>query len=166
MIVEDILELIGRTPLIHLKSFSNRHVHVYAKLEYYNPSGSIKDRIVSMMIRAALYRGELSGSKVIVEPTSGNTGIALALIASHLGYRAKIIIPRNISREKLELLKILGADVVEVESEAVAYECAKEIVAKNPEKFLMRNQFKNDMNILAHYVGTAREIWEDLRGGY
>ena len=164
MLVSSVLDLVGGTPLVLLGKFSSEDVKIYAKLEYMNPSGSIKDRIIIKMLRTAEMSKALDRGKVLVEPTSGNTGLALALIGSYLGYRVTVVVPRDISREKKELLRVLGAEIMEVEDEERAFTFARELVEKYPDRYFMLNQFENEMNIVAHYMGTAREIWNELRG--
>ena len=158
-----VLDLIGRTPLVKTGLSPKEGVAIYAKLEYFNPTGSLKDRVALKMIEDAEREGLLTKDKVIVEGSSGNTGISLAAIGRLRGYKVLIFVPRKATKEKIGLLRALGAEVRFAESEAHAVELARELASKDP-KYVMLDQFRNRSNVMAHYEGTAREIWEDLRG--
>ena len=158
-----VLDLIGRTPLVKTSLSPKEGVVIYAKLEYFNPTGSLKDRIALKMIEDAERRGLLTKDKIIVEGSSGNTGISLAAIGRLKGYRVLIFVPKKAAKEKIGLLKALGAEVRFADSEAHAVELARELASKDP-RYVMLDQFRNRSNVMAHYEGTAREIWEDLRG--
>lgn len=161
-----ILDLIGDTPLVELRSFAPRPgVHLYAKLEGQNPTGSVKDRIARAMIEAAEARGELRPGDTILEPTSGNTGIGLALIGKLRGYRVVCVMPENVSEERALLLRSLGAEIVSSPGElgsngAIAR--AKEIAAAEPGRYHFPYQYGNEANPAAHERGTAVEILRDL----
>lgn len=157
-----ILDLIGATPVVRInKLIGNPQVEIYAKLEGQNPGGSIKDRIALSMIEDAEKKGDLTHEKAILEPTSGNTGIGLALIAAVKGYDVFLTMSSGMSKERKILLRALGAILIETDPEKGtdgAIEKAHEIYRKNPKKYWMPNQFSNYNNPLAHYQGTANEI--------
>jgi len=168
-IYENITELIGGTPLLHLINYEKKHglqAAVIGKLEYYNPAGSVKDRIAKSMIEDAEKRGILKPDTVIIEPTSGNTGIALAAIAAARGYRVILTMPETMSIERRNLLKAYGAELVLTEgskgmSGAVAK--ARELAAEIPNSFIP-GQFDNPANPEIHRKTTGPEIWEDTDG--
>ncbi len=158
----DILDLIGDTPLVKLKNISEKiGIELYLKLEYLNPSGSIKDRIIKEIILQAETNGLLDKKKVLLEASSGNTAIALAWIGSLKGYKVKIILPKDVTKERIKILKILGADIVFTETEKDAIELAKKLYEKEPNKYFYVNQFENELNIKAH-IKTALEIFKDI----
>ncbi len=164
-IYSDITELIGGTPLLRLSRFAPG-LSVLAKLERQNPAGSAKDRVALSMLRAAEREGRLKKGGVVIEPTSGNTGIGLAAIAAVLGYRAVIVMPDSMSAERIKLIAAYGAEVVltpgaEGMSGAVAK--AEEIAAANPGS-IVAGQFSNPANPQAHYETTGPEIWRDTDG--
>jgi cysteine synthase len=166
MIVENALELVGRTPLVEIRKLNpNSRVKIYAKLEKFNPSGSVKDRIAKYMIEQAEKEGELTREKIIIEPTSGNTGIALAMIAAIKGYKIILVMPESVSEERRRILKAYGAEIILTPKEKGtdgAIEKAYEMVRKNPDKYFMPDQFNNPFNAKAHYETTAKEILEDV----
>ena len=163
-----VIDLIGNTPLVEMRSFAPRpDVHLYAKLEGQNPTGSVKDRIAKYMIEAAEKRGELTPGATILEPTSGNTGIGLAMIGRVKGYRVICVMPENVSAERTQLLKAFGADIIYTPGDlgsngAIAH--AKEVVAANPGKYYFPYQYGNEANPRAHYETTGPEILRDLPG--
>jgi S-sulfo-L-cysteine synthase (O-acetyl-L-serine-dependent) len=164
-----ILELIGNTPLYKLKRFSqkNGQASIYAKLEKHNPGGSVKDRPALRMVLEGIKAGQLIKSNVILESTSGNTGIALAMIGAVLGYPVKLYMPKNASEERKKILSAFGAEVVltdPVEGSDGAYrECLLEY-EKNSEKYFKPDQYSNPANVLAHYDTTAPEIIKQTDG--
>ncbi len=166
VILRSILDLIGCTPIVELKSFAPRDgVHIYAKLEGQNPTGSVKDRIAKAMIEDAENSGSLKPGDTILEPTSGNTGIGLALISKIKGYKIVCIMPENVSPERSTLLRSLGAEIIYSDGEygsngAIAR--AKEIVASEPGRYYFPYQYGNEANPRAHYEGTGPEILHDL----
>ena len=164
----NILDLIGNTPMVELKSLSpNSNVQIYSKLEKFNPGGSVKDRIAKFMIEQAEKSGQLTKKKIIIEPTSGNTGIGLALVARAKGYNAHLVMPETMTMERRQMLIALGARIILSEGTKGmngAEDLAHELVDKNPGKYFMPNQFSNPANVLAHYVGTGEEIWRDTKG--
>jgi cysteine synthase B len=160
-----ILETIGNTPLVELQSFSPRPgVEIYAKLEGANPSGSIKDRIAKQMIEEAEASGKLKPDSILLEPTSGNTGIALAMIARIKGYQFVAVMPDNVTSERRQMLELYGAQIIYsdgAEGSNGAVRLAKEI-AGSDERYVMLYQYGNSANPRAHYEGTAVEIIRDL----
>jgi cysteine synthase len=166
-IADDITLLTGRTPLVRLNKLTQGlNAEVIAKLEFFNPCGSIKDRTGVAMIDAAEQAGAISRGTVIVEPTSGNTGIALAFVCAARGYKLKIVMPDSMSEERVQLLKALGAEVILTPGTAGmigTINRAEEIQAANPGSF-MPMQFENPANPEIHYRTTGPEIWEDTDG--
>jgi cysteine synthase B len=165
---KNILDLIGNTPMMRIQRLNpNPNVEVYLKLEKANPSGSIKDRIALYMIEQAEKSGHLTAGKTVIEPTSGNTGIGIALVCRAKGYDAIIVMPETMSMERRQILISLGAKVLLSDGSKGmdgAEDLAREIAAKNPDEFFMPNQFANQANVLAHYETTAAEIWRDTDG--
>ncbi len=164
----NILETIGNTPLVKINNLNpNKNVEIYAKLEGFNPTGSIKDRIALKMIEQAENVGNLKKGITILEPTSGNTGIALAIIGVVKGYEVEIVMSEAVSVERRQIIKSFGAKVTLTSAElgtdgAIKY--AYELREKNPEKYFMPDQFSNEYNKMAHYKTTAQEIWEQTNG--
>ena len=160
-----LLDLIGNTPLVELPRLTpNPSVQLYAKLEGQNPTGSIKDRVALAMIEDAEARGELEPGRELLEPTSGNTGIALALVAKLKGYSLTCVMPENVTEERRRLLRLYGAEIVESpgsEGSNGAVRFAQELAAKEP-RFFMPFQYGNPANPQAHYQGTGTEIAEAL----
>ena len=162
-------QLIGKTPLLRLKGFENEHnlkSKIYAKLEYFNPAGSIKDRVALNMINAAEKSGRLKKDSVIIEPTSGNTGIGLALVAAAKGYKAIITMPNTMSAERIMLMKAYGAEVVLTDGAKGmngAIEKAEQLNKEIPNS-IIAGQFSNPDNPAAHYDTTGPEIFEDTDG--
>lgn len=168
-IAKNITELIGHTPLLELSNYQAQHqlgARILAKLEYFNPAGSVKDRIAKAMIETAEAAGILSKDSVIIEPTSGNTGIGLAAIASSRGYRIILTMPETMSIERRKLLKAYGAELVLTEGAKGmkgAIEKAQELAATIPHSFIP-SQFTNKANPTVHQATTGVEIWEDTAG--
>ena len=161
MIYENVLDLIGNTPIVRLNKLG--YPNVYVKLEKYNPAGSVKDRAVYYMIKGAEERNELKPGDTLVEATSGNTGIGLAMIGKLKGYKVIIIMPESMSIERRQLVKAYGAELILTDSSKGmngSVEKAKELIKKNNYKSL--NQFDNADNTLAHYKTTAVEIFKEL----
>jgi cysteine synthase B len=161
---QSVLELIGNTPLVDVSELSpNPDVRILAKLESQNPFGSVKDRIARLMIEDAERLGRLSPGQTIVEPSSGNTGIALAAIARIKGYPIKILLPDNVSIERRQMLELFGADIILTpggEGSNGAVRRAEELATEHPDWCLLY-QYGNDANPRAHYEGTGPEIWRD-----
>lgn len=168
-IYENILETVGHTPLVRLNRIAvqaGAKATVLAKLEFFNPLSSIKDRIALSMIEDAEKSGKLTADSVLVEPTSGNTGIALAFACAAKGYKLILTMPESMSLERRKMLKFLGAQLELTPAPKGmrgAIEKAEEIVASNPHA-LMLQQFKNPANPAIHIATTAREVWEDTAG--
>jgi cysteine synthase len=160
----NIVESIGNTPLVELPRLSpNPDVRIYAKLEGHNPTGSVKDRVAKSMIEAAEAEGAIQPGQTILEPTSGNTGIALAMICRRKGYQLKVVMPDNVTEERTQLLKMYGAEIVYSEGPKGsngAVEVALEMAQDS--QYYMPYQYGNEANPLAHYNGTAVEILEEL----
>ncbi len=162
---DNLIEAIGNTPLVELPSMSpKRGVRIFAKLEGNNPTGSVKDRIARAMVRAAMQEGLLSEDKTLLEPTSGNTGISLAMVAQHLGLRFTAVMPDNVSKERSDLLRAYGAEIVYSPGEegsngsiAVA-----QTMAAEDDGYVMLYQYGNPANPRAHYETTGPEIIRDL----
>ncbi len=165
MLYNSILDTIGNTPLVELKSFSPRPgVQIFAKLEGANPSGSIKDRIAKKMIEEAEADGRLTPGAILLEPTSGNTGIALAMIARVKGYAFVAVMPDNVTQERRQMLELYGAKIIYSDGALGsngAVRLAKEL-ASSDDRYVMLYQYGNKANPCAHYEGTAVEIIEDL----
>jgi len=163
-----VLDAIGNTPLVELTRINpNPRVRLLAKLEGNNPGGSVKDRIALAMIRDAIDRRLLDGDKVVLEATSGNTGIGLAMVGAALGLRVKLTMPACVSLERRRTLEAFGAELVLTEGcEGTdgAIREARRILEADPDAYFMPNQFQNPANVQAHYEGTGREIWEQTRG--
>jgi cysteine synthase B len=161
----DIVQAIGNTPLVELKRLSPKPgVRIYAKLESYNPTGSVKDRVARALIEQAEAEGAIRPGQTILEPTSGNTGISLAMICSRKGYPLKVVMPDNVTEERTQLLHMYGADIVYSPGEqgsngAVAMALD---MAERDSSYYMPYQYGNQANPLAHYNGTAVEILEEL----
>ncbi len=164
----DIFSAIGNTPLVELKNLTNgSKVRVFGKLEGNNPGGSIKDRPAYFMIKKAEESGELVKGKVILEPTSGNTGIAIAMIGAAKGYAVKLVMPGCVSSERSRILEAFGAEVVLTpasEGTDGAIREAHRIIEEEPEKYYMPDQFSNINNTLSHYETTGPEIFAQTEG--
>lgn len=163
----NILDLIGRTPLVEVQRMDTGPCRLFAKLEYQNPGGSIKDRIGLSMIEAAEKEGKIKPSATIIEATAGNTGLALALVAAQKGYRMLLVLPDKMSQEKVAHLKALGAEVIMTRSDVAKghpeyYQDMAERIARETENAYYINQFANPANPRAHEMGTAPEIWEQM----
>lgn len=168
-IAKSIDTLIGRTPLLELSRLKEKYKlygNIIVKLEYFNPSGSVKDRAAREMILAAQKRGLLKENSVIIEPTSGNIGISLSMMAAINGYRAIMVMPSTMSVERQKLMKAYGSEIVLTDGKLGmngAIEKAKELASEIENSFIP-SQFDNPNNPLAHYLHTANEIWEDTDG--
>jgi cysteine synthase B len=165
---ESILDLIGQTPMVRLKRLNpNPAVALYAKLEGWNPTGSIKDRIALKMIEQAEREGALTPRKTILEPTSGNTGIGLAMIGAVKGYAVEIVMSEAVSVERRKMIQAFGATVTLTDPALGtdgAIVRARELVRQFPDRYFMPDQFSNQYNQLAHYDGTAQEILAQVGG--
>ena len=167
-IKKSILETIGSTPMVRINRLCpNPNVNIYAKLEGFNPTGSIKDRIAVKMITDAEREGRLKPGQTIIEPTSGNTGIGLAIIGLIKGYPVEIVMSEAVSVERRKIIRAYGGKIHLTPAEEGtdgAIRLARKLVAENPGKYFMPDQFANAANYLAHYGGTALEIWQQTSG--
>ncbi len=165
---DDILKTIGNTPIVRINKLNpNKNITIYAKLEGLNPTGSIKDRIAISMIQQAESEGKLTKGKTIIEPTSGNTGIALAMIGAVKGYEVEIVMSDAVSLERQQMIKAFGGKVTLTEGKFGtdgAIRKARELVSKFPQKYFMPDQFSNEYNKLAHYRVTGEEILKQING--
>jgi cysteine synthase B len=165
---ESILDLIGATPMVRIRNLNpNPRVRIFAKLEGFNPTGSIKDRIALKMLEQAEREGALVPGKTIIEPTSGNTGIGLAMIGTVKGYPVEIVMSEAVSIERRKMIQAFGATVTltdPTKGTDGAIIRARELVRDFPEKYFMPDQFSNQYNQLAHYDGTAQEMLEQMGG--
>ncbi len=159
-----LLDTVGSTPLVELPRLAPSGVRLYAKLEGANPTGSVKDRVAKAMVEAAEARGELEPGRELLEPTSGNTGISLALVAKLKGYRLTCVVPANATAERLRLLELYGAKVITTPAEEGSNGAVREALrlAESDPKYAMLNQYGNDANPRAHYDGTGTEIADAL----
>ncbi|RBQ28691.1 PLP-dependent cysteine synthase family protein [Aliarcobacter vitoriensis] len=160
-----ILDLVGNTPLIKLNQITKdlEGVSIYAKAEYLNPSGSVKDRAAKGIILEAIKSKKLTHDKILLDSTSGNTGIAYAMFGANLGYKVSVTLPKNANFERKKILKAFGATIIETDpllSSDGALIKAKELAQENPELYYYTNQYNNEENWKAHYNTTALEIWE------
>ena len=168
MIVDNILNFIGNTPMVRINHLNpNPNLELFLKLEKFNPGGSVKDRVTKYMIEDAEKNGKLKKGMTVIEATSGNTGIGLALVCRVKGYDLDLVMPDTMTRERRQILLALGAKVILSEGSKGmdgAQDLAHEIASKNPNKYFIPNQFANPANALAHYETTAEEIWRDTQG--
>ncbi len=167
MINKNILDTIGNTPLVVINKLNPNpeNVAIYAKIEGANPGGSVKDRIALRMIQQAEKSGKITKDKTIIEPTSGNTGIALAMIGAVKGYRVEIVMSDAVSVERKKMIAAFGATITLTPGRRGtdgAILKARELVKEHPEKYFMPDQFSNEYNKIAHYETTAREIYQEL----
>lgn len=161
---------VGNTPLVGFRRLTAHlptNVQIYAKAEWNNPGGSIKDRAALNIIRKAERDGDLGNGKILLDSTSGNTGIAYAMLGAARGHRVKLFMPENVSPERVKILQAYGVDIVftdPLESSDGAIEAVRELAAKEPETYFYANQYNNEANWQAHYHTTAPEIWEQTNG--
>ncbi len=164
MITENIIDIIGNTPMVSLKKLTG--LNIFAKAEYFNPGGSIKDRVAKYMIERAEEKGLLKPGMTIMEPTSGNTGIGLALVGVQKGYRVIIVMPENMSEERKKIIRALGAELILTDAKESIGGSVAEVERQkqlNPNIFVPQ-QFENPDNPLIHYLTTAEEIWAQMDG--
>ncbi len=163
-----VLDLIGNTPMVQVKHLNlNPKVELYIKLEKFNPGGSIKDRIAKYMIEQAEKAGQLVKGQTVIEATSGNTGIGLALVCRAKGYNLVLVMPETMTLERRQILISLGAKILLSDGAKGmdgAEDMAHRIVSENPSEYFMPNQFANKANVLAHYETTGEEVWRDTCG--
>ena len=166
MLIDSILDSVGSVPLIRLKRMSSGNVFV--KAEFLNPGGSIKDRVAKHIIESAEKEGKLKPGMIIIEATSGNTGIGLSLVGRQKGYKVVCVMPENMSEERKKIIKAFGGEIIvspAKESLPGSLKKMKEIIQIDPGKYFVANQFVNLHNPEIHYQRTAPEIWNDLEGG-
>ena len=164
-----IIERIGNTPLLRFERVCAEapHAEIYAKAEWTNPGGSVKDRAAGSIVQEAFRSGKMKGDKRLLDSTSGNTGIAYAMLGAACGFGVTLCMPSNVSVERKRILKAFGAEIVYTpagDGSDGAIIKAREMVAEHPEKYFYADQYSNDANWQAHYCGTANEIWEQTRG--
>jgi len=169
LVTPGITKLVGHTPLLRVKLFERDfpHVEVYGKAEWFNPGGSVKDRAALSMIEDGERRGALTHDKTIIDSTSGNTGIAYALVGAAKGYRVKLVMPGNVSAERKALVTAYGAEIVYSDAgdgSDGAIRMVRDLVALDPDAYFYPDQYSNDANWRAHYEGTAVEILEQTSG--
>jgi cysteine synthase B len=168
MIYSNFLKTIGKTPLVKLKNPNlNSKIEILAKIEGANPTGSVKDRIALQMIEAAEKSKKLTKDKIIIESSSGNTGISLAMIGAVKDYKIQIVMSKAVSKERRKLIKAYGAELILTsikEGTAGAIKKTEELIKKNPEKYFYINQHNNPNNLLAHFKNTGAEIWQATEG--
>lgn len=165
MLINSITEFIGLTPIVQLKKISTGNV--FAKAEFLNPGGSIKDRVAKHIIDCAQKEGKLNSGMTIIEATSGNTGIGLALVGIQYGYRVVCIMPENVSEERKKIIQAFGGETIFTPAEENLVGCLKkmqEIVGREPDKYFVVNQFSNPHNPEIHFMQTGAEIWKDMDG--
>lgn len=168
--VENVIELIGNTPIISLSNISediNPNVHILVKAEWYNPGGSVKDRPALKMIMDGIRDGKLNKDKIIMDSSSGNTAIAYAMIGAALGYKVELVIPENVNIERKKTLLAFGAKIIysdPLESSDGAIRLARKLYESNPDRYFMPDQYNNPSNPMAHYETTAPEIWKQTEG--
>ncbi len=170
MLIRNILEQVGNTPLVRIRKAGNDipqvasgDVEIYAKLEYFNPGGSVKDRAAKRMVEEALRSGDLKPGKTLIDSTSGNTGIAYAMIGAALKYPVELVMPGNVSIQRKQIIENFGTKIIyssPMDGSDGAIVMAKEIYEANREKYFMPDQYNNDLNPQAHADTTAPEIWE------
>lgn len=166
-IANSITDLIGKTPLLKLNRLPPQNAEILVKLEFFNPANSVKDRVAVAMIEAAEKDGRIKPNTVLVEPTSGNTGIGLAMVCAAKGYSLIIVMPDSMSRERKMLVRALGAELIltpAADGMAGAVAKAQELVQNNPDTHIILQQFENPANPAAHRKTTAEEIWADTNG--
>jgi cysteine synthase B len=166
-----VLDLIGNTPLLEITRLTegllNTGVRIFAKLEGFNPGSSIKDRAAKSMLEAGIAEGKLKPGKVILDSTSGNTGIALAMLGATLGYPVELVMPSNVSRERKKIIEAYGAKIHfsdSMEGSDGAIIMCRQLIEKNPERYFKPDQYNNEANSLAHFQTTGPEIWRQTRG--
>ncbi len=166
-----VLELIGNTPLLEItrvtEGLLRPGVRIFAKLEGFNPGGSVKDRPARKMVEIGLKRGELRPGKVIIDSTSGNTGIALAMVGAAVGYPVELVMAANVSRERKKIIEAFGARPIysdPLEGSDGAIVLCRKLIAENPERYFKPDQYNNEANPLAHFETTGPEVWRQSRG--
>ena len=167
--MDSILQLVGGTPLLRIRYLEDRYpdLEVYAKAEWFNPGGSVKDRAALSMVEDGERRGALTRDKVLIDSTSGNTGVAYALVGAAKGYRVRLVMPANVSEERKQLVTAFGAEVVfsdSMEGSDGAIRLCRQMVEEDPDGYFYPDQYNNPANPRAHYEGTGVEILEQTEG--
>jgi len=159
-----VLDLIGNVPMVKLKNLT--HHNVFCKAEFLNPGGSVKDRVARYLILEAEREGRLKPGSIIVEPTSGNTGIGIALIGVQRGYQVRIVMPENMSEERRKIIRALGAELILTPADEGLDGCVRKVqeIAESDTNVFVPQQFENPKNPEIHYLTTAREIWDQMEG--
>jgi cysteine synthase len=164
----NILDLIGNTPMVKIgKLVGEKDATIFAKLEWYNIGGSIKDRMALFLIKKAEEEGKMSPDRIILEATSGNTGIALAMISAVKGYKVTVVMSESVSIERRKIIRAYGAELIlssATKGTGGAIEMKQQLLKENPDKYIDVNQFKDPVNIMAHYETTGKEILEQSDG--
>ncbi|MFO0693319.1 MAG: cysteine synthase family protein [Polyangiales bacterium] len=165
--IESVVDAVGNTPLVRLRSLEKETpgVKIYLKLEYMNPGGSVKDRPALRMIRDAMAQGRFGGDKILVDATSGNTGVAYSLFGAAMGFRVNLVMPGNVSKARKDIAQAYGTEIIysdPMEGSDGAIRLVRKLVAENPDKYFYPDQYSNPSNPLAHYHGTGREILEQV----
>lgn len=165
--LSSITDAVGNTPLVRLHSVAKTapNVEVYVKLEYMNPGGSVKDRPALRMIQDAIADGRLTGDKILIDSTSGNTGVAYSLVGAALGYKVQLVMPKNVTKARKDITQAFGTELIfsdPMEGSDGAIRLVRKIVAENPDKYFYPDQYSNPSNPLSHYHGTGVEILEAL----
>ena len=170
MIAGSIVERVGNTPLVRIKNITkdiSPKVEIYAKLEDFNPGGSVKDRDALRMVQEGIKSGKLSGDKILMDPTSGNTGVAYAMIGAALGFPVELVMPENASQQRKDIARSFWAELTfssPFEGSDGAIRLAHKLYEENPDKYFMPDQYNNELNPRAHYDSTGIEIWEQTEG--
>ena len=164
MFYNSILDIIGNTPMVKLKKAN--HGNIFGKAEFLNPGGSIKDRLAKYLIEEAEKEGKLKEGSIVVEPSSGNTGIGMVFVGAQKGYRVIIVMPENMSEERKKIIRAFGGELISTPTEKGLQGCVDKVneLAKNDSRIYVPQQFENPKNPEIHYKTTAREIWEQMEG--
>jgi len=167
--MESIVEAVGNTPMVRLRSLEKDApgTKIYLKLEYANPGGSVKDRPARQMMLDAIEDGRLTNDKILIDATSGNTGVALSLVGAAMGYRIQLVMPSNVSQARKDIIEAFGTEILysdPMEGSDGAIVMARKLVAEDPDRYFYADQYSNASNPRSHYLGTGREILEQLGG--
>jgi len=165
--IENIIDAVGNTPLLRLRNIGREtpDVKIFLKLEYTNPGGSVKDRPALQMMRDAIADGRLTKDKILIDATSGNTGVAYSMFGAALGYRVRLVMPKNVSQARKDITQAFGTELVHsdpMEGSDGAIRLCREMVDKSPGEYFYADQYRNPSNPRAHYLGTGREILEQV----
>jgi S-sulfo-L-cysteine synthase (O-acetyl-L-serine-dependent) len=166
---DSVVDLVGGTPLVRLRALEKGlpGVELWGKCEFKNPGGSVKDRPALQMVRDAIAAGALTPARILIDSTSGNTGVAYSMVCAALGLRCTLVMPKNVSQARKDITRAYGTEIIfssELEGSDGAIRLARELVAESPTKYFYPDQYSNESNPKAHYHGTGREIWEQTGG--